>query len=451
MHKKRVVILVDSKKRDLMGAALIAHHLEQNCIQAFLEPLQSWQSCLLDLKPDVILFNHLLHSHLCKYTEKLKKSGILVGCLLNEGAFLNESGLNHMSIKHYDYMHCDFFLTWNDLHKNKLVSNEFCAQAQSVFTIGVPRFDFYCKPWSKIYANNISPRDLLINTTFQCAHYYNRTEQEKLLIYSALGGDRNPASSNYLKLIDYHYHSRNTLVKICYDLLNKSDLSITLRPHPREDPQFYHNWLAKLPHEVMNKINISTDKDIADDIINSKVILNCGTCTTALESWIAGKPTLSLVFPDDCFKEDGDKILNLSPIFKSSNNVEDIINKVHRYISNPIQSEFVEKRADLLLSLFNITDGCSSLRAAKIIHNQLEKQKKQPRYPFSLSNLRRTIKVRLLRLINQPGHATPKQILYDILRISSHEKSSIKDRSYFKAIKPSDVRNAMDLIKNVKS
>ena len=73
MHKKRVVILVDSKKRDLMGAALIAHHLEQNGIQAYLEPLQSWQSCLLDLKPDVILFNHLLHSHLCKYTENLKK------------------------------------------------------------------------------------------------------------------------------------------------------------------------------------------------------------------------------------------------------------------------------------------------------------------------------------------------------------------------------------------
>ena len=450
MRKKKVVILVDSKKRDLMGSALIAHHLEQNGINAYLEPLQSWQACLLDLKPDLILFNHLLHSHLCKYTEKLNKCGILVGCMLNEGAFLNESTLNLMSNKNYDYMHCDFFLTWNDDHKNKLVSHKFCTPSHNVFTVGVPRFDFYFQPWSNMYANEKSSSDLLINTTFQCAHYYNRSEQEKLLIYSALGADRNPVASNYLKLIEYHFNSREILLKICYDLLNKSDLSITLRPHPREDAHFYHNWLAKLPLGFKNKIKISVDKDITSDIINSKVVLNCGTCTTALESWIAGKPTISLVFPDDCFKEDGDKVINLSPIFNCLFNADDLIKKVNQVINNPVQNEFIDARTDLLLSLFNRTDGDSSLRAAQVIINELTKQKNQPFYPISFSDLRRSLKVRFLRLIDQPGHATPKQILFDILKISSHEKSSIRDRSYFKAIKQSDVKNASKLINSIK-
>jgi len=66
MQKPSVVYLIDHKGRDLMGAALIAYHLEKLGIVCHMEPLQSWRSSLPAWKPNLILFNHLLSKEASK-------------------------------------------------------------------------------------------------------------------------------------------------------------------------------------------------------------------------------------------------------------------------------------------------------------------------------------------------------------------------------------------------
>jgi hypothetical protein len=96
-----------------------------------------------------------------------------------------------------------------------------------------------------------------------------------------------------------------------------------------------------------------------------------------------------------------------------------------------------------------MADGQSSLRAAQAIVEVLKIQAERPRIPFNFHMLRRAAKLHLLRLLNQPAHATPRQVAMDLLKIGSHEKSSIRDRNYFKAVKPSDVRQARDSITKI--
>jgi surface carbohydrate biosynthesis protein len=450
MRKKRVVILIDSKKRDLMGAALISYHLQNNGVDVLLEPLESWRACLHAWSPDMIIFNHLIHSHLCKYTVELKKYGVIVGCLLNEGAFLNKEELDLMSKKHYNYVHCDFFLTWNDEHRDKLVYNQFCTPSNNVYTIGVPRFDFYHEPWSRLYSDkNTTKSDLLINTTFQCAHYYGRSEKEKMLVYSGLGGGKSPNAVNYLKLINLHYNGRLSLIEFLYRLLKESELIITLRPHPREDCKFYINWHKNLSSELKKRLIISVNRDIASDIINNKVIINCGTCTTALESWISNKPTLSLVYSDDEFTVNGDLILKLSPIINIHDKIDIILKKIHEAIEIPTQDDFLKERRKLIYSLFNLADGNSSSRAAGVICEFLGKKEQFLHIPFNLAGIRRAIKLRFLNLFGCSYNASPVYFVMYLFHKYLPEKTSIKYNNYIKSINPKDVVTAINSIKKL--
>ena len=71
-----MVLLVDNKRRDLMGAALIAWHLEQLGLECILEPLEAWRGALAAHRPNLIIFNHVNAGHLIAYTKRLARMGV---------------------------------------------------------------------------------------------------------------------------------------------------------------------------------------------------------------------------------------------------------------------------------------------------------------------------------------------------------------------------------------
>ncbi len=85
MSDYRAVIFVDLKDRDLMGDALIAHELAKRGITCYLEPLETWQSAIHAYQPHFVLYNHLTVRHLANFSQDMKRWGVLVGGLMNEG------------------------------------------------------------------------------------------------------------------------------------------------------------------------------------------------------------------------------------------------------------------------------------------------------------------------------------------------------------------------------
>src|SRR5688572_25685359 len=142
-------MLVDNKRRDLMVAALLAHHLEKRDVACHLEPLEAYQGVLGAHRPDLIISNHLLAPHLVRYSQRLAELGVLVAVLPNEGILYEENVLEFNAGKHYNGAHIDLFFCWNEVHKHALEKQGFGARTR-IEVIGVPRFDFYFAPWSSV-------------------------------------------------------------------------------------------------------------------------------------------------------------------------------------------------------------------------------------------------------------------------------------------------------------
>ena len=445
MQKPSVVYLIDHKGRDLMGAALIAYHLEKLGIVCHMEPLQSWRSSLPAWKPNLILFNHLLSKELANYSSELHKRGILVAVMLNEGLCLGDTQRKYLSQKQHPNVHCDLYLTWNDLHRDELIKQKFVSKPEKVITTGVPRFDFYKQPWLTAYqgTNKKSLAQVLVNTTFALAHFHERTEEEQATLISALGEGKIPEKKDYKGMIKAHYNGRNKLPRFLSELLNDGSFYITLRPHPREDLEFYTQWINKLPENQQKRISLDGKTLIQEAIITSDIVLNCENCTTSVESWIADKPTLTLTF-------DKHPAFHTETYSKRSPQISEpaaIIKTLQETLKNRKQLEYQDTRQAYLDTWVHKTDGKCAERAAQAIHQAVNNRPcRNPTYPSDFSSLRRKLKLWLAHAFDEPSHTQLKHWIRWKTKGSSG-KQPMKYRNYLKAVRPSESKAAMNRIK----
>lgn len=453
MKSHTIVILIDHKGRDLMGAALIAHHLEQMGHQVRLEPVEAYKSVINAWKPSIVIVNHLGHANMTAYSSQLHKQGILVGVLLNEGLCLEDSDREFLSKPQFDDLHCDLFLTWNEAHTEALVKHKLVTPTENTITVGCPRFDYYRAPWDKIILNTATDKtsqasnqkiNLLVNTTFAVAHYYHRSEEEQIKLYESLGEGEVEDTGDYKKLISAHYEGLKKIPDFLAPVLNSLKYNITIRPHPREELSFYENFIKGLPAEQKKLIKVEKKESIQSAIVNSDIILNCEDCTTSVESWISQKPTITLTFAKH-------------PLFFTQLYAEraplvgepdDLLPALAHALENPAQEEYKDLREGYLGKWLYKLDGQSSKRAADAIDKLLQEKNPHPQFPTDFSNVRRGLKLRLLHLFNEPAHARPSQVIRR--RFSSFNgELSLRDRDYLKAVTPKEARQAIDTVKKV--
>ena len=453
MPKHSIVILIDHKGRDLMGAALIAHHLEKMGHRVYLEPVEAFKAVINAWKPSIVIVNHIGHSNIADYTAQLKKWGILVGVLLNEGLCLEDSDRQFLSKPQFDNVHCDLFLSWNVPHTEALIEHQFVTPTENTITVGCPRFDYYKSPWSQVFlkdkANapknkNDDKINLLLNTTFAVAHYFHRSEKDQIKLYESLGEGEVENTDDYKLLIKAHYDGLQKIPAFLTPILESLEYNIIIRPHPREELSFYQDFIDGLPVEQKLLIRIDKKTPIQSAILCSDIILNCEDCTTSVESWISKRPTLTLTFAKHplFFTQ---LYAERSPLVDEP---EDLMPALKHALENPDQEGYRRLRDDYLKKWLYKLDGRSSERAAEAIHKTLQDKNPQPKYPKGFTHTRRALKLRLLNLFNEPSHAKLSQITRRKLN-KFNENLTLRDRNYLKAVTPKEAREAIDLVKSV--
>ena len=179
--RPRVVVLVDSRLRDLAVATLIAHHLDRLGVDCFLEPLEAYRAVLGAYRPNLILFNHLTAGHLVAYSKRLAGMGVLTAVLPNEGILYDPYDLKFSAGAHHSGAHIDYFFCWNEPHRAAIVEN--ALPGAHVEAIGVPRFDFYFEPWSRAFrVAGRRPRSrprILLCTNFLYAWFWKRPRNRR--------------------------------------------------------------------------------------------------------------------------------------------------------------------------------------------------------------------------------------------------------------------------------
>lgn len=436
-ERPRVVVLVDSKTRDLPLAALIAHHLDNLGVDCYLEPLEAYRAVLGAYRPHMIVFNHLTASHLVSYSKRLHEMGVLTAVLPNEGINYDQEDLKFNSGKHHSGAHIDYFFCWNKLHKDTLLETGLWKNT-NIEVIGVPRFDFYFQPWSRIsyQPDNTSrkrPR-ILLCTNFSIARFWElpKTEADK---FFAAWKDRIPVYKEYWKSVEDNFNARKKLFDYLDSLVGADKFELVLRPHPREDVNLYADWLAKLPPERKKWVKLDPSSSITPLILDCDLEISCETCTTAMESWIASKPTLELIFfKNPMFFHEEHGLSNTH-----CERPEDLPGMIETVLKQGESKEILASRRRHLEKWCNTPDGTSCEHLAKLISDAVHKVKDVDWSGLNATDKRRATKLKLLRNLGLAYHFDP---LMPVKVRLNRGRYAIKSYAYDKSIKPADVKAA---------
>lgn len=441
MSDRNAVILVDHRNRDLMGATLIAHHLEKRGVRCHLEPLESYRSCLAAYAPDLILFNHLISSHLVAFSKRLRELNVLTAVLPNEGILYDPGQLKYNAGHYHKGAFIDLFFCWNEIHRAAIRHENPSVSDTRLEVVGVPRFDFYFEPWSRLFPER--PRQgrprLLLCTNFAFARYENLSDEDAHRFFEPF--QRMDLYRDYKTNIRMAVRGRDKMFVFLEKLASSGLFDIVLRPHPREVPAYYQERLEALPEPARSRIELDSSSMIHELIRNCDLELSCETCTTAIEAWIVGKPTVELVFdrhPTFFHEEQAEPNL-------LCDDPEKIVEIVQENLAAPEQATFQESRRRFLARWCSTPAGTSSEKVASVLAEAIH-AKGPTRKDFTLAERRRGMKLKLLRRLNQPYNFAP---LLDIKYRLFPRDYSTKKIVFLKTIRPSDVAAARQRLAKV--
>lgn len=432
---KKVVLLVDDRRRDLLVTSLLAFQLRQRGVECLLEPLEAYQGVLAAHRPDMIIFNHVTASHLVAYTQRLAKMNILTAVVLNEGLCYDAEERAFNAQKHHKGAHLDFFFCWNQPLKDALNHAGFAGTQIEV--VGNPRHDFYFPPWSEAFANYKKPANgkplVLLCTNFGLADFYDlpRSEVDK---FFAPWKDRIPYLKDYMSVVSAHHRYRVEVLKYLQVLLATEKYNVILRPHPRERPDHYQPWIDKLPKAQRDLLRLDGETNITSLLLACDLAIGVENCNTTLEAWIAGKPAVELIFEKHpvLYNEDVGK---LSPHCDSP---AELVGMVNEYLKKPAQKEYAAGRKAHLTKWCNNPSGEVTDRIADIIADALDKKPASDFSKLTLTDRRRAAKLKLVQTIDEPYHFNP--FLKLKAKLDGRHKTKLK--AYNKSIRPSDIKRA---------
>lgn len=440
--QRRAVILVDHRTRDLMLAVLIAHHLERKGVATFLEPLESYHGALAAFSPDLILFNHVNSSHLVRYSQRLARSRVLTAVLPNEGLIYDDEMIRYNSGKFHKGANMDFYFCWNAKHQAGLQAARPGGDHTRIEVSGVPRFDFYFAPWSRTVnpTPRAKPRPLvLICTNLGFARFDGLPAADAERFFAPFT-DRLPLYRDYKSLIAVQVRERERLLHFLNAITSAEDWDVILRPHPREDATYYKQWMQGLNVAAQKRVTLDTHSNITQLILDCNLEISCETCTTALEAWIARKPTLELVFEKHplYYHED------IARLNVCCDTPAQVVELIRAQLRDPAQAQYQEGRRRHLATWCNSPDGTASERIANILAEAIHK--KPPMIPdFTFQERRKGLKLKLLRQVDLPYNFDP--LLPLKVRLFPNRYAT-KDFVYRKTIRPSMVSAAQKLLQS---
>jgi len=420
---KKIVYLVDNKNRDLPSVVLLTYHLEKLGIECIIEPLEAWKGCLYAHKPDMIIFNHLLGSHLVEYSRFLNTVGVLVGVLPNEGILYNKEVLDFNSSKFHNGAHIDYFFVWNQAHKDAILKGLNTSNTK-VEIIGVPRFDFYFPPFIKEKEEN--DNTILICTNFVFSQFLHKDKSIADKLFSPWK-NRISSYKDYWGLIKTNAKAKKMFFAFLNTIVEEKKYNIILKPHPGEDPSEYDRWYEKLDKDLKTKVIYDKTSYIWELIPKADLEIACETCTTTLESWIANKKTIELeLTKNPVFYHEF--ISKMGPTCSDSSQIIDTIEKT---LQTNISQEQVDLQTEHLAYWCDSPDGDSNLKLANILSKIDNPKTNFKNIPFTYK--RKAKKLILLKELNLPYNYDPMLTLKEKLFPLKYKD---KTRIYKKTIKP---------------
>ncbi|AGF78970.1 hypothetical protein UWK_02431 [Desulfocapsa sulfexigens DSM 10523] len=224
-----------------------------------------------------------------------------VKTLGNKLAILDEEGLVYQSKKLYIANRtsratvdlASLIFTWGDAQL-QVIDNEY-GIPDKVISTGSTRADLWQKEWHQVYEKEVESiteqigEFILIPANFSPAHHVDPIN----FSLSKRGYTEQNKNSKKLTFKEDRYLFREKIFNKFVELIGaiaeaSPDLTVVLRPHPNDDLKVWAKFKKNWPENV----KIIYDGNVSPWIIASKILIH-NSCTTGVEAFAMGKPTIA--------------------------------------------------------------------------------------------------------------------------------------------------------------
>ena len=298
--KKRILISIDHKWRDLPGHVLLGEYLrklgsEVTYCRNGLEKFFLENSCF-----DLVIVNHIFENARRELILNYKNKDVKFIIFPTEGIptldDLTDFGLG----VNLDYSNIELYVFWNSYYKARFIENKTLTDSK-IYVSGVPRFDFYKEPFKSEITSTSDPytsriKTVLWATNFTQAQFH---DARKFALMDAdaqrLGYKKEliEMKGDLRTVAELDFQARERSVEIVSQYLEKHDeVTIVLKPHPSEDLLFYKSYFKD--RGFLSDRLILVEADYIWKLLSKCDVEISRSCTTAVEAWHLGKPTIDL-------------------------------------------------------------------------------------------------------------------------------------------------------------
>jgi len=386
----RIQLLCDHKWRDLPNLCAIKLALDRLGHTVLISATKGAQAHTAAFKPDVVVFNHLHSETYRTFSRILKENGRTVVVLPTEGAMRPEYepiGAGEFS----DYSHVDLFLTWSNKSSDE-VRRRWGSSGTEVRGIGCTRFDFHhprfyeAVPTREVFCTKwgLDPSRPVVTwaTAYGYAHLNGNAPQSRLAQFEreaieiGMKECLRRIGIDLIELPKIFSEGRDVASEALFETAEAlPDVQFVIKPHPVEDLSYYRRRIADTG---LHNVSFCPQDYIWSILRASDVHLH-RQCTTAVEAWMWGKPTIemgmdkhpALAWPE---REAGSDI---------AEDAKSLVELVRYRLATPVDSKLHAYRTNYIHTWFGAADGHRCEAAAQAIHQfALERQMTPSRQPI---------------------------------------------------------------------
>jgi surface carbohydrate biosynthesis protein len=300
MDRKRILVLVSFKLRDLPGHALLKVLLEQRGrYEVMLVPqiVPTWeQAWLRRFRPDMVVYPGIWNAADSASTHRMRKLGIAVTVIPAEGNSYTPDSRLAVAGGRSDLTAVDLFFVWNEGIADLVRTHRTVDPARCIVA-GGPRFDLYAPRYRSVMMSrkefcdkySIDSRAPIVTwaTNFGWTIYDSRKKlADPVRRYGAQGYDWDIAAR-----VASDVRSREALAGMMARLAREHpEAVIIVKTHPGEEKDWYRRWMTAAG---LKNLRLIGDEYIWD-VLNATDLHLHRSCTTAIEAWLLDKPTIEL-------------------------------------------------------------------------------------------------------------------------------------------------------------
>lgn len=295
---KKIIFITTYKARDFEGHGLVGWHLNRKYgIDSYYINGYDIYKKIVELKPAVLIMDHLVWDHkkaLAKWTSDL---GIKVVLLFTEGYYHEKTGLDKMMGQPVaTTLGINSYLAWNDSmieRAKEIVDDKKLIQKFKV--TGCPRFDFLMNDQLKKVTvqgqefrlkYNIEGYSSVI-TYMSTTPYQGYSFQKFYTRYKKRAKYPEEEIKNFYSDQQRQFKNHTEIIRDV--ALKNPDCFFFYKTHPSE--AYVTNY--DIVFNNIKNIKVIQNENVRPFLFYSDLIIQ-RNCTTAIESWLLGKPVVQL-------------------------------------------------------------------------------------------------------------------------------------------------------------